>query len=79
MSDPVFLSVEQIKFLHRLALDRHGGQEGVRDAGTLESAAMQPCNLWLYGQGDLFDIDSTHAMPIQAIAYLNVLPFSFLG
>ena len=40
MSDPVFLSVEQIKFLHRLALDRDGGQEGVRDAATLEKAMI---------------------------------------
>ena len=47
MSEPVFLTIGQIKSLHRIALERHGGEEGLRDAATLESAAMQPCNVWL--------------------------------
>ena len=61
MSEPVFLTIEQIKTLHRIALERHGGQDGVRDAATLESAALQPCNVWLYGQGGLFDIAAAYA------------------
>ena len=61
MSDPIFLTVEQVKILHRLALERHGGQEGVRDPATLESATMHPCNVWLYRQGDLFDIAAAYA------------------
>lgn len=40
MSDPVFLTIDQVKTLHRLALDQYGGQDGVRDAATLESAVM---------------------------------------
>ena len=31
MSDLVFLTVAQAKTLHRLALEQHGGQDGVRD------------------------------------------------
>ncbi len=42
MSEPVFLTLDQVKALHRLALDRHGGQDGVRDAATLESAVVSP-------------------------------------
>ena len=61
MSEPVFLTIEQIKTLHRIALDRHGGQDGVRDAATLESAALHPCNVWLYGQGGLYDIAAAYA------------------
>ena len=56
MSAPVFLTIEQVQALHRIALERHGGQDGVRDAATVESAVMDPCNVWLYGQGDVFDI-----------------------
>ena len=72
MSDPVFLTIEQVKTLHRIALDQHGGQDGVRDAATLESAAMHPCNVWLYSQGDLFDAAAAYAFHLaQAQAFLD--------
>ena len=72
MSDPVFLTLHQVKALHRMALDRHGGRDGIRDAATLESAVMHPCNVWLYGQGDLFDIASAYAFHLaQAQAFLD--------
>ncbi|MBL9169622.1 MAG: type II toxin-antitoxin system death-on-curing family toxin [Verrucomicrobiales bacterium] len=72
MSDPVFLTIEQIKILHRLSLERHGGQEGVRDPATLESATMHPCNVWLYGQGDFFDIAAAYAFHIaEAQAFVD--------
>ena len=72
MSDPVFLTIEQIKILHRLALEGHGGQEGVRDAATLESATMHPCSVWLYGQGDLFDIAAAYAFHLaEAQAFVD--------
>lgn len=72
MSEPVFLTLDQVKALHRLALDRHGGQDGVRDAATLESAVMHPCNVWLYGQGDLFDIAAAYAFHMaQAQAFID--------
>jgi death-on-curing protein len=72
MSDPVFLTIEQIKTLHRIALDRHGGQDGIRDVAALESAAMQPCNVWLYGQGGIFDIAAAYAFHLaQAQAFID--------
>ncbi len=72
MSEPVFLTLDQVKALHRLALDRHGGQDGVRDAATLESAVMHPCNVWLYGQGDLCDIAAAYAFHVaQAQAFMD--------
>jgi death-on-curing protein len=72
MSEPVFLTLEQVKTLHRIALDRHGGQDGVRDEATLESAVMHPCNAWLYGRGDLFDIAAAYAFHLaQAQAFLD--------
>ena len=72
MSDPVFLTIEQVKALHRIALDQYGGQDGVRDSATLESAVMHPCNVWLYGQGDIFDIAAAYAFHLaQAQAFLD--------
>jgi death on curing protein len=72
MSDPIFLTVEQVKILHRIALDRHGGQDGVRDAATLDSAVIHPCNAWIYGHGDLFDIAAAYAFHLaQAQAFID--------
>jgi death-on-curing protein len=72
MSEPVFFTIEQVKTLHRLALDRSGGQDGVRDAATLESAVMHPFNVWLYGQGDLFDTAAAYAFHLsQAQAFID--------
>ncbi len=72
MSEPVFLTIEQIKTLHCVALERHGGQDGVRDVATLESAALHPCNVWLYGQGDLFDIAAAYAFHLaEAQAFID--------
>ncbi len=43
MTDPVrFLSVDQILRLHRRCLEAHGGQDGVRDLGLLQSAIAMP-------------------------------------
>ncbi len=72
MSEPIFLTIEQIKILHRIALEHHGGQDGVRDVATLESAAMHPCNVWLYARGDLFDIAAAYAFHLaQAQAFVD--------
>ena len=41
MSDePVFLSVAQATALHRFALIRHGGQDGLRDAAVFECTVL---------------------------------------
>jgi death on curing protein len=38
----VFVTVEEVLFLHRRLLIRFGGEEGVRDLGLLESALARP-------------------------------------
>ena len=50
--EPAFLDSAQVEILHRTALERHGGQDGVRDAAAFESAVMQPRNVWYYAQGE---------------------------
>lgn len=70
--DPAFLSLEQVEAIHRLALELHGGQEGLRDPAGLESAVMHPLNIWFYGQGDLFDMAAAYAFHIaQSQAFLD--------
>ena len=38
----VFLEVEDVRRAHTLALARHGGLDGLRDAGALKAAVMAP-------------------------------------
>ncbi len=35
---------------HDLELAAHGGSEGIRDAGLLESALARPRNIWAYAE-----------------------------
>ena len=44
---------------HHRSLDEHGGIDGVRDAGAVESALAAGQNTWAYRGGDLFDIAAT--------------------
>lgn len=73
MSDePVFLTGEQVKVLHRVALEQHGGQDGLRDPVAFESAVMQPRNTWFYAQGDLFDVAAAYAFHLaESQAFLD--------
>ncbi|MEY2880082.1 MAG: hypothetical protein RLZZ15_2462 [Verrucomicrobiota bacterium] len=45
--EPAFLSLEQVMVLHRESLNRHGGIDGVRDRGAVESALASAQNTWL--------------------------------
>ena len=72
MSEPVFLTEKQVQTLHRLALEQHGGQEGMRDSCTFKSAVAHPQNVWFYSQGDLFDIAAAYAFHLaEAQAFLD--------
>ena len=42
MSQPRFLTLEDVLRLHRDQIDRYGGSHGVRDHGLLDSALAQP-------------------------------------
>jgi hypothetical protein len=56
MNAPRFLSLEQVAELHRLSLELHGGQDGLRDPAAFAAAVYQPQNTWFYGRGDLYDV-----------------------
>ena len=71
MSDPVFLTIEQIKTLHRIP-SIVTAKTAVRDVAALESAALDPCNVWLYGQGAYSILPLPDAFHVaQAQAFLD--------
>lgn len=64
MTDPLFLSREEVIGIHRLSLQQHGGLDGLREPGLLDSALMQPEAAYYYGQGDLAAIAAAYAFHI---------------
>jgi death-on-curing protein len=72
MPEPFFLALEQVEAIHKRSLLEHGGADGVGDPGGLESAVMQPRNVYHYLGGDLFEIAAAYAYHIaEAQAYLD--------
>lgn len=47
--------------LHGESLVLHGGAQGIRDEGLLDSALSRPENLAAYGQPDVFDCAAAYA------------------
>ena len=75
MSDgagPSFLSLGQVMELHRQSIATHGGIDGVRDPGAVESALASAQNTWLYAGGDLYDIGAAYAFHLaESQAFLD--------
>ena len=66
MSEPRFLSVEDVIAIHAEMLAAHGGQEGIRDRGLLESAVAMPTQTFdgVYVHDDLFAMASAYAFHV---------------
>lgn len=68
-AEPIFLTLSQVHRLHQLSLEEHGGMDGIRDQGGLDSALVAAENTWFYRQGDIFEIaaaDAFHLAESQA-------------
>lgn len=50
--------------VHDRQLGEHGGSEGIRDAGVIESALARPVNLSGYGTPDAADLAAAYAYGI---------------
>ncbi len=71
-NEPAFLSLRQVMELHRYSLEQHGGIDGTRDQGAIESALAAAQNTWLYADGDLFDIAASYAFHVaESQAFLD--------
>lgn len=65
MQEPVWIRSDVVLAIHARQLAEHGGAEGVRDAGLLESALARPKNLWSYsGSADLASMAASYAFGI---------------
>lgn len=69
---PAFLSLGQVLKLHRQSLAEHGGLDGMRDSGAVESALASAQNTWYYAGGDLHDIGAAYAFHLaESQAFLD--------
>jgi death-on-curing protein len=64
VKEPIFISREVVLEIHHTSLQRHGGIDGLREPGLLDSALMQPEATYYYGQGDLTSIAAAYAFHI---------------
>ena len=66
MTEPTFLTYDQIVWMHDALLDRHGGLAGIRDDGQLRSACAMPEASFggEYLHQDLFEMAAAYAFHI---------------
>jgi death on curing protein len=61
VSEPRFLTLDEVFRIHSRSLAEHGGSDGVRDIGLVESALASAKNTFYYADGDLFDVAASYA------------------
>ena len=64
MSDWIWIATEVALAAHAEQLAEHGGGDGIRDAGALDSAMMRPRNLADYGDPDAAALAAAYAYGI---------------
>ncbi|HEV2453707.1 MAG TPA: type II toxin-antitoxin system death-on-curing family toxin [Verrucomicrobiae bacterium] len=55
------MTTDEVFRVHARSLAEHGGSDGTRDAGLVESALASAKNTFYYGDVDLFDIAASYA------------------
>lgn len=65
ISEPVWVSLEVVLAIHDEQLAEHGGQPGVRDPRSLESALARPRNQFSYGDSSLTRLAASDAFGIS--------------
>ena len=61
MREPIFLELDEVLRIHARSLDEHGGRDGVRDLGLVDSALASAKNILYYADGDWFDVAAGYA------------------
>jgi len=66
MDRPTWIRKDVVLAIHRRQLAEHGGTEGLRDEGLLESALARPINLLAYSEDrpDINDLAAAYAYGI---------------
>jgi death-on-curing protein len=85
----VWIDRRALELLHGESLREHGGAEGLRDEGLLESALARPVNLALYGSPDMFELAASYGIGLaknhpfvdgnKRAAFLSIGLFLFLN
>ena len=72
MNEPIFLSLEQALLIHKRSLAAHGGSDGIRDPGLVESALASAKNTFYYARQDLFEVAASYAFHLaEAQAFID--------
>ena len=66
MLEPVWITGDVVRAIYRRQLAEHGGADGIRDAGLLDSALARPKNLWAYSgpKPDLASLAASYAVGV---------------
>lgn len=65
MTDPKWVTRQQVEFIHEAVIEMAGGAQGLRDIALLESALAQPQNQYAYGETDTFQLAASYAEAIS--------------
>jgi death on curing protein len=84
-----WIDKQALLLLHGESLAEHGGGEGLRDEGLLDSALARPLNLLAYGKPDVAALAASYAMGVaknhpfvdgnKRAAFLTVGMFLYLN
>lgn len=64
MTEPKWVTRQQVEFIHKAVIEMGGGSHGLRDAALLESALVRPQNQYVYGEIDTFQLAASYAEAI---------------
>ncbi|MEM7758679.1 MAG: type II toxin-antitoxin system death-on-curing family toxin [Cyanobacteria bacterium P01_A01_bin.40] len=64
MIAPLWIEEVVVIAIHRRQLAEHGGSDGIRDWGLLESALFRPKNQLAYGNPTIFDLAAAYGYGI---------------
>ncbi len=64
MNEWVWVETRDVLAIHEMQLSEHGGADGIRDRGLLESALARPQNLAAYGDPDVAALAAAYTFGI---------------
>lgn len=64
MNIPIWIKEEVAIAIHRRQLAEHGGSDGIRNKGLLESALFRPKNQFAYGNSRIFELAAAYGYGI---------------
>ena len=64
MIAPIWVEEAVVIAIHRRQLSEHGGSDGIRDRGLLESALFRPKNQHAYGNPSIFNLAAAYGYSI---------------